>query len=318
MQAVQTPGSVRETRTLVPLWRPSSTAHRQRISGASCSRLIAACRSAPSIGWRPRTGTTPLGARLVARRPGRIVNMLALVSTERVGSAQPPAPAKPEFCIVARPAPRLRLTLWSPTAPEQESLSGADRAATRLWFEFAEVSDRRRARLADPLVSGLSRGCLCPTALRHRAATRPASWLVRLEQRCSTVITDESDLRESNRPPRPHQAAIWASGSFAVALVRSVLARAWKLSWSSCRLAASPGGGRRLRRAMARCRPAGAHCAGAACALAISRWARLSRVRMRTSVATKPSAAIAAPPRNAVWNPSVSACGTLAPVARAL
>jgi flavodoxin len=48
-------------------------------------------------------------------------------------------------------------------------------------------------------------------------------------------------------------------------------------------------------------------CTGAPSAFAISRCARLSRVRIRISVATKPSDAMTAPPRNALWNPSVSA-----------
>ena len=39
--------------------------------------------------------------------------------------------------------------------------------------------------------------------------------------------------------------------------------------------------------------------------------ALLSRVRIRTSVATKPSRAITAPPRNALWNPSLSALGSV-------
>ena len=43
----------------------------------------------------------------------------------------------------------------------------------------------------------------------------------------------------------------------------------------------------------------------------ISTCARLSRVRIRTSVATKPSAAITAPPRNALWNPSASPFATV-------
>jgi len=40
--------------------------------------------------------------------------------------------------------------------------------------------------------------------------------------------------------------------------------------------------------------------------------ARLSRVRIRTSVRTSPSPAISAPPRNALWKPSVSALRTAA------
>jgi hypothetical protein len=56
-------------------------------------------------------------------------------------------------------------------------------------------------------------------------------------------------------------------------------------------------------------------CAAAGWAFASSTCARLSRVRIRISVAANPSAAITEPPRNAAWKPSVSACGTLVPPA---